>query len=161
MAHFLLERTAVRPDIDKIRDVIEPAVEAVGYELVDVEYAGRSPSATLRAYIDAPGGITVDDCESVSRQISAVLDVEDPIPGQYTLEVSSPGLNRPLVKPEHFARVVGCKVKLLMRNYHLGRRRFAGVLADVTDTTVAIDVDGEFYELEIADIERARLVPEL
>lgn len=139
--------------------MIEPAVDAVGYELVDVEYSGRGANARLRAYIDAPGGITVDDCETASRQISAVLDVEDPIPGEYQLEVSSPGLDRPLVKPEHFRRVVGQQVRISMRHHHLGRRRFTGVLAAVSADTVTVELDGESYDLAFADIERARLVP--
>ncbi len=135
-------------------------MEAVGYELVDVVMAGRGASAVLRVYIDAPGGITVDDCADASRQISAVLDLEDPIAGQYALEVSSPGLDRPLVKPEHFERVVGQRVKVAMRDYHMGRRRFAGELTGVTDEMAQVDVDGEVYDLPFDDMDRARLDPQ-
>jgi len=144
----------------RIRDMLEPAAEAVGYELVDVEIAGLGANAVLRVYIDAPGGITVDDCAEASRQISAVLDLEDPIAGEYALEVSSPGLDRPLVKPEHFERVVGQKVKVTMRDYHMGRRRFAGALTGVTDKMAQVDVDGEVYDLPFVDMDRARLDPE-
>lgn len=144
----------------RLRDMLEPAAEAVGYELIDVEIVGRGSDAVLRVYIDAPGGITVDDCAQASRQISAVLDLEDPIAGQYALEVSSPGLDRPLVKAEHFERVIGQKVKVTMRDYHMGRRRFAGELTGVTDKLAQVDVDGEVYELPIDDMDRARLDPQ-
>lgn len=140
--------------------MLESAAEAVGYELIDVEIVGRGSDAVLRVYIDAPGGITVDDCAQASRQISAVLDLEDPIAGQYALEVSSPGLDRPLVKAEHFERVIGQKVKVTMHDYHLGRRRFAGELIAVTGSVVQVDVDGEVYELPIDDMDRARLDPQ-
>ena len=144
----------------RLRNMLEPAAEAVGYELVDVEIAGRGANAVLRVYIDAPGGITVDDCAEASRQISTVLDLEDPIAGQYALEVSSPGLDRPLVKLEHFERVVGQKVKVTMRGYHMGRRRFNGTLTGVTDQVAHVDVDGEVYDLPFDDMDRARLDPE-
>ncbi len=111
-----------------IRDLIEPVIEDMGYELVLVEMTGDSSGGQiLRAYIDAPGGILLEDCEQVSKQVSAMLDVEDPIKGEYSLEVSSPGLERPLVKPEHFIRFRGSRVKVLTRTAHLGRRRFTGV----------------------------------
>ena len=82
-----------------LRKLLQPPVVALGFELVDVELAGSHHSPTLRVYIDGPAGVNVDDCARVSRQLSALLDVEDPLPGQYTLEVSSPGLDRPLVTP--------------------------------------------------------------
>src|SRR4030067_3471730 len=90
-----------------LRKLLEPGVSALGFELVDVEMAGSHHNATLRVYIDSPQGVNVDDCARVSRQLSALLDVEDPRPGQYTLEVSSPGLDRPLVTPEDVRRVLG------------------------------------------------------
>lgn len=145
--------------IEGIRNLIEPVVEDMGYELVLVELTGsQSGGQVLRAYIDAPGGIVLDDCEQVSKQISAMLDVEDPIKGEYTLEVSSPGLERPLAKPEHFMRFLGSRVRLQTRSLHLGRRRFTGTLTEATDETCCIEVDGETYELPYRDIDKANLV---
>ena len=86
--------------LDKMRKLLEPTVEDLGYELIHIELAGQGRDTVLRLYIDAPGGIQIDDCESVSRQVSALLDVEDPMNTGYLLEVSSPGLDRPLVKPD-------------------------------------------------------------
>ena len=142
-----------------IRTLLEPVVEDMGYELVMIEFAG-SPAGdqVLRAYIDAPGGILLEDCEQVSRQISAILDVEDPIKGEYTLEVSSPGIDRPLVTPEHFLRFEGSQVKVLMREAHLGRRRFTGLLAEAGPECAVIELDGEAYELPYKGMERAKLV---
>jgi ribosome maturation factor RimP len=146
-------------DNNAIRQLLEPAVEDMGYELVMVETTG-SPSGgqLLRAYIDAPGGILLEDCEQVSRQVSAILDVEDPIKGEYTLEVSSPGVDRPLIKPEHFQRFQGSQVKVLMREAHLGRRRFTGLLVEAAPEFAVVEVDGEAYELTYRAMERANLV---
>jgi len=146
-------------DNNGIRTLLEPVVEDMGYELVMVELTG-SPAGgqILRAYIDAPGGILLEDCEQVSRQVSAILDVEDPIKGEYALEVSSPGIDRPLVRPEHFHRFQGSQVKVLMRDAHLGRRRFTGFLAEAGPEFVVVEVDGEAYELTYQGMERANLI---
>ena len=146
-------------DNNAIRQLLEPAVEDMGYELVMVETTG-SPSGgqVLRAYIDAPGGILLEDCEQVSRQVSAILDVEDPIKGEYILEVSSPGVDRPLIKPEHFQRFQGSQVKVLMRETHLGRRRFTGLLVEAAPEFAVVEVDGEAYELAYRTMEKANLV---
>ena len=146
-------------DNSAIRQLLEPVVEDMGYELVMVEMTG-SPSGgqVLRIYIDAPGGILLEDCEQVSRQVSAILDVEDPIKGEYTLEVSSPGIDRPLVKPEHFQRFQGNQVKVVMRETRLGRRRFTGFLAEAGSECVVVEVDGEPYELDYQTMEKANLV---
>jgi ribosome maturation factor RimP len=144
----------------RLRNLLQPGVEALGFELVDVELAGGSGSPTLRVYIDSPHGITVDDCADVSRQISAILDVEDPIPGSYTLEVSSPGLDRPLVTLEDFRKRVGQTVKVrLGRPDAVGRRNFSGELLEVRADGIVVAVDNEQFELAFAAIERARLVP--
>src|SRR5690606_14779876 len=103
-----------------MRVLLEPVVEDLGYELVLVELVG-SGQRTLRLYIDAPGGVNLDDCESVSRQVSAVLDVDDPIAGAYTLEVSSPGIERPLVREDHFRSHVGERVRIRLMKNLLGR----------------------------------------
>ncbi|MBD84062.1 MAG: ribosome maturation factor RimP [Acidiferrobacteraceae bacterium] len=146
-------------DNSAIRQLLEPVVEDMGYELVTVELTG-SPSGgqVLRTYIDAPGGILLEDCEQVSRQVSAILDVEDPIKGEYTLEVSSPGVDRPLVKPEHFQRFQGSHVKVVMREARLGRRRFTGLLVEAAPEFVVVEVDGEPYELDYQTMEKANLV---
>ncbi|MCG6975431.1 MAG: ribosome maturation factor RimP [Acidiferrobacterales bacterium] len=146
-------------DTSALRDVIEPSVSALGYDLVAVELTGDGSSTILRVYIDLPGGITIDDCEAVSRQVSAVLDVEDPIRGEYTLEVSSPGLDRPLVRREDFERYVGEDVKIRMSEQVLGRRNFTGRLQGIEGNLILIEVDNEIYELDLEHIERARLVP--
>jgi ribosome maturation factor RimP len=146
-------------DTSTLSSLIEPSVTALGYDLVAVELTGDGSNTVLRVYIDLPGGITIDDCEAVSRQVSAVLDVEDPIRGEYTLEVSSPGLDRPLVKREDFEQYAGENVKIRMAEQVLGRRNFTGRLQGVEGNLVLVEVDNEIYELELGHIERARLVP--
>jgi ribosome maturation factor RimP len=143
----------------ELRRVLEPGVKALGFELVDVELAGQGRRSTLRVYIDSPRGVTVDDCAKVSRQLSAILDVEDPIPGSYALEVSSPGLDRPLVTPEDFRRFRGEEVKLRTADAVNGRRNFKGRLVEAGDDGIVIEVDGQRFELAYSGIERARLVP--
>ena len=144
-----------------LRTLIEPAVQALKYELVDVELSGGSTQAVLRIYIDSPDGINVDDCAKVSRQVSALLDVEDPIPGHYTLEVSSPGLDRPLVTHADFVRFTGAMIKAKVTQPILGRRNFTGRLVEVDGDRIVVEVDNESYDLTLSNIEKARLVPEL
>jgi ribosome maturation factor RimP len=150
----------MRGGTEKLRALLEPPVENLGYELVHVEFGSQGKDAVLRVYIDAPGGIQVDDCESVSRQLSAVLDVEDPLNSSYFLEVSSPGLDRPLVKPEHFRQFVGDNARIVMANHILGRRRFTGQMVEAGIDAVVLEVDGESYELPYKDMESAQLEPE-
>ena len=145
----------------ELRKLLEPGVSAMGFELVDVEVAGSRHNPTLRVYIDSPGGVNVDDCASVSRQLSALLDIEDPLPGHYTLEVSSPGLDRPLVKPEDFRRFVGETIKVKLQAPLLGRRNFSGRLVNVAADHVVMEVDKEIFNLAFDAMERARLVPRL
>jgi ribosome maturation factor RimP len=145
---------------DRLRELCRGGVEALGFELVDVELAGGGRSPTLRVYIDIARGITADDCAQVSRQLSAIFDVEDPLPGSYTLEVSSPGLDRPLVRPDDFRKRVGETVKAkLRRPDETGRRNFSGLLMEATDSGIVLEVDKERVVLPYAAIERARLVP--
>lgn len=146
---------------NRLQEILEPGAAALGFELVAVELSGRGRNTILRVYIDAPMGVTVEDCARVSRQLSAILDVEDPISEQYTLEVSSPGFDRPLRKREHFERVIGEQVKIRLHSYLSGRRRFTGVLRTVNDGSLTLEVDGEVYELGLEDIEKARLVPSI
>ena len=142
-----------------LQELFEPSVTALGYDFVAVELTGDGSQTILRIYIDLPGGITVDDCQRVSRQVSAVLDVEDPISGEYTLEVSSPGLDRPLVRREDFERFAGEDVKIHTGETVLGRRNFTGRLQGVEQNLVLVEVDNEIYEIDLRNIERARLVP--
>ena len=136
--------------------IIEPAVNGLGYGLVELEFQGK----LLRLYIDQPQGVTLDDCEKVSRQISAVLDVADPISGAYTLEVSSPGLDRPLRKPEDFSAQSGKRARIELTLPLNGRRRFTGTLRGVENAEVLIEVDGVVLRLPFAQIGKARLAPE-
>lgn len=142
---------------DALLTLLEPAVQSLGYELVALEFQG----AVLRLYIDQPQGVTLDDCEKVSHQISAVLDVSDPIPGAYTLEVSSPGLDRPLRKLDDFARCAGLRARVELSLPLDGRRRFSGTLQGLDGGQVLIDVDGQRFQLPFVQIGKARLVPEL
>lgn len=144
-----------------VEQLIEPVIVALGYEFVGVEYSPQGRQSLLRIYIDNPDGITVDDCERVSRQVSAVLDVEDPIQGQYRLEVSSPGLDRPLFTLEQFSRFVGKTVKLRLVAPKEGRRNFSGTLKQVDNESVMIEQDGEDLALPFGQIDKAHLVPEM
>jgi ribosome maturation factor RimP len=150
-------------------DLLEPAIEAMSYELVDVEIAQAGRGASLRLYIDIPAdartgaggeGITVDDCARVSRAVSEILDVEDPIKGHYTLEVSSPGFDRVLRKPAHFARHMGARVWVELKLPLDGRRRFGGLLQSMTDHAIVVEVDGKAYTLPIDRIQKAKLKPD-
>lgn len=140
--------------------LLSDPVESLGYELVDIDYsaAGRG---LLRVYIDLPGGITLDDCERVSRQLSAFLDVEDPIPASYMLEVSSPGMDRRLRRPEHFRRFVGAEIKVELNAPKEGRKRFRGELKEAEEDHIVMEVDGVSWELPLEAIGIAKLVPDL
>jgi Uncharacterized protein conserved in bacteria len=145
----------------KLKALIEPVVAAMGYELVGIEFHGYGKGALLRLYIDKEGGIGVGDCQRVSYQVSGILDVEDPIPSHYTLEVSSPGLDRPLFSDRDFDRFVGRAVRIRMAPSWEGRRRYSGLLRGVRAGQVVIEQDGCEVCLPLQDIDRAHLVPEL
>jgi ribosome maturation factor RimP len=149
-------------NVSELTALLEPEVNTLGYELVDLELRLGGRSGLVRLFIDSQDGITLDDCERVSHQVSALLDVEDPIPGHYVLEVSSPGLNRRLRKPADFARFRGerAKVELTAPNAE-GRRRFTGVLTSVDDDGFEIEVDGVIHHLRFEEVETARLAPEI
>jgi ribosome maturation factor RimP len=141
--------------------LLEPAVENLGYELADLQVKSGGPDGVLRIFIDKAEGIGIEDCEAVSRQVSAILDVEDPIEGNYSLEVSSPGLDRTLTKPSHFRRFMGQDVRVKLRFPLSGRRNYKGALKFVDDEKIEVEVDGESHSLPIATIESARLIPSL
>lgn len=141
--------------------LLEPTIEGMGYELADLEVHMHGRAGSLRIFIDHENGITVDDCEAVSRQVSSVLDVADPIAGNYRLEVSSPGLDRRLVKPSHFDRYAGAEVQVRMTRLVDGRRRIRGVLEKRTEDVIVVREGDRQVHLALSDIESARLVPEL
>jgi ribosome maturation factor RimP len=140
--------------------LIEPVVSALGLELWGVEFHAAGRNSTLRIYIDAPDGVSVDDCARVSHQVSGVLDVEDPIPEQYLLEVSSPGLDRPLYTLAQFQAYAGHQVQLRLRAPFEGRRKFKGLLNGVEGDAVLLVVDEEEYLLPIDQIDRANVIPQ-
>jgi ribosome maturation factor RimP len=147
---------------EAIASLVRGVVEPMGYELVGVELTsgGGRGGEVLRVYIDREGGIQLDDCSAVSHQLSGVLDVEDPIRGEYSLEVSSPGLARPLFELAHFARFSGAQAKLKLGRPIGGRRNFKGVLHGVEDDVVLLEVDGELVRIDFDQIDSAKLIPE-
>lgn len=150
----------MEPADSRLNLLARGVVEPLGYELVGVELFQRGASgATLRVYIDHEDGIGLDDCASVSDQLSAVLDVEDPLQGRYDLEVSSPGLDRPLVFPEHFRRFEGSRAKVRLSEKLDGRRSLEGVLRGCEDGIVSLEADGRLWAIPVNRIEIARLVP--
>lgn len=152
----------MRDDPFKLRDLLEPAVTAVGCELVGIEYLPSGKQSLLRVYIDKPDGVSVDDCSAVSYQVSGLLDVEDPLPGHYTLEVSSPGLDRPLFQARDFERFAGQQVKIRMRFPIDGQRNFRGLLQGLQEQQVVIEEqDGKRVDLPLDQVEQARLIPDL
>lgn len=146
---------------EELTRLLEPTVERLGYELADLELRLAGRDSVIRVFIDKPDGVGLEDCEAVSRQVSALLDVEDPVPGHYVLEVSSPGLDRKLTKPAHYRRYLGEEARIQLRFPMEGRKKFRGKLLSANEETVEIEVDGQSYELPLATIDTARLVPSL
>lgn len=144
--------------VDMISDLLRPTVQTLGLELWGIEHLMRGRSSLLRIYIDSDQGITIEDCERVSRQVSGILDVEDPLPGEYTLEVSSPGLDRPLFSSEQYQRFVGEVVNLRLRAPIDGRRKFKGVLEKAEADQITLTVDGALVNIAFAQIEKANIV---
>jgi ribosome maturation factor RimP len=142
---------------ERLIALIEPVLARLGYELVELEYAAGRSQAVVRIFIDTPAGITVDDCERVSREVAALLDVDDPIPTAYTLEVSSPGFDRLLRTPAHFERFVGSRVFVELKAPRAGRKRYTGQLQAVTATGIELEVDKQKVEVPFDEIGKARL----
>src|ERR1700761_5568292 len=142
---------------ERLIALIEPVLGRLGYELVEVEYAAGRTQAVVRLFIDQPAGITVDDCERVSREVAALLDVEDPVPTAYTLEVSSPGFDRVLRTPAHFARFAGERVFVELKAPRAGRKRYTGMLQVVSATGIELEVDKQKVEIPFDEIGKARL----
>ena len=134
-----------------------PLAEAEGMEIVDIEFRheGSRGGRVLRLYLDKEGGPNVDDLTRVSRQLSELLDAQDTIDGAYTLEVSSPGINRPLKKPEHFARFIGKRIRIRTRDMIDGRRSFLGILGKVVEDSVTLTQEGKRYQIPFSMIEKS------
>ncbi|MCB1841397.1 MAG: ribosome maturation factor RimP [Halioglobus sp.] len=145
----------------QIADLLHATVAALGFELWGVEYLSQGKHSVLRIYIDGPNGISVDDCAAVSAQVGSVLDVEEPISGEYTLEVSSPGVDRLLFRLDQYAGYVGETVELRLRSPFEGRRRFKGVLKGLEGEDVVVQVDDHEYLLPHGTIEKARVQPRM
>lgn len=155
---LLTESAASGPLRERLEALLAPVLEAMGYELLCIEHrqGGRQ---RVRLYIDRPEGIGLEDCEQVSRQVGGVLDVNDLIPGEYVLEVSSPGDDRPLVKPDHFSRFMGQRVRIRTVAPSGGRRNFTGLLVGSTPESIEMEVDGQTLVLRLDQLEMARLAP--
>ncbi|MGE5049385.1 MAG: ribosome maturation factor RimP [Deltaproteobacteria bacterium] len=148
--------------LEKVRSIAAPLAAQEGLELIDVEIGGAGGRQALRLFIDRPGGVSLDDCTAVSRAVSAALDVEDPIQGAYDLEVSSPGLDRPLRTPEHFQKFAGQKVRV--KTYGPlaeceNRKTFVGILKGYEEGNVVVDVDGKVFHVPHAQVSKANVEP--
>ena len=144
----------------KLTEMLEAPVEAIGFELVGVEFIRAGKHSTLRLYIDSENGVEVDDCANVSRQVGSVLDVEDPITTEYNLEVSSPGMDKPLFKPAHYQQVLAQTISVKLQMPQDGRRNFKGLLKSCDDRNFVLVVDKEEFELAYDNVLKANLVPE-
>ena len=142
----------------KLTDMLRPAVEEVGKELLGCEFISAGNHSVLRLFIDHENGVEVDDCAEVSRQVGAILDVEDPISSEYNLEVSSPGLDRPLFEMSHFQAVIGETINVKLSMPLNGRRKFKGKLEAIENDILVVSLDGEEYELIFSNVDKANLV---
>jgi ribosome maturation factor RimP len=142
---------------ERLIALIEPLLARLGYELLELEYSAGRAHAVLRLFIDRPAGVTLDDCTQVSREVSGLLDVEDPIPSAYTLEVSSPGFDRVLRTQAHFGRFLGSRVFVELKEPREGRRRYTGTLLTVDEAGIALEVDREQVRMAFEEIGKARL----
>jgi len=145
--------------VNRLTSILEPAVNATGFELWGVEFVRAGKHSTLRIYIDSDKGIDVDDCAEVSHHVSGVLDVEDPISTEYVLEVSSPGVDRPLFNAKQFTDVIGETVDIKTTIPQQGRRNFKGVLVSVESQQVEVKIDADTFLIAMSNIAKARLVP--
>ncbi len=142
---------------ERLHELVEPLLGRLGYELIELEFAASHGRSLLRLFIDREAGVGVTDCERVSREVAALLDVEDPIPGAYTLEVSSPGFDRLLRTQAHFGRFVGSRVFVELRGRRDGRRRYTCKLLTADETGIALEVDRQQVAVAYAEIGKARL----
>lgn len=151
-------KSTVNSSVALVTELIDTTIQVLGLDLWGVELLQQGKYSLLRIYIEREEGVTIEDCEKVSRQVSALLDVEDPIAGEYTLEVSSPGMDRPLFSIEHYLKYVGSEVDLKLRRPINGRRKFKGQIIKISGDIVGLLVEGSEYSLEFSDIEKASIV---
>ncbi|MFZ5654451.1 MAG: ribosome maturation factor RimP [Pseudomonadota bacterium] len=144
---------------EQLKALIEPVVKSLGCELWGVEFSTGGRRGLLRVYIDKEGGVDIGDCERISRQLDGLLDVENPVAGEYTLEVSSPGMDRPLYSQEQFRRFLGAEIGVRLRAAFEGRRKFQGVLVGVEGGEIVLQSGEHEYLFPLADIERANVLP--
>ena len=144
---------------DRLIAQFEPVLANLGFELVEIEFVAGAGGGTLRIYIDSPEGIDVEDCADASHALSELLEANDPFPGAYSLEVSSPGLDRVLRTPEHFARFVDNRVKVELQVARDGRKRYTGMLRRADGESIELQVDNFSVSIKLAEIGRARLAP--
>lgn len=145
---------------EHLLELIEPVVEGLGYECVGIEYNSHPKHGFLRIFIDGEQGVGMEDCTKVSHQVSGVLDVEDPIVGEYNLEVSSPGMDRPLFKLEQFAQFIGHTAQVNLFKPVGGRRKITGLIEKVEDNHVYLQQNGQVYKVPFQAMSRARLEPD-
>jgi ribosome maturation factor RimP len=150
----------MRRDQTHLWELFEPVVSGMGYELIEIEHFPNPKHGVLRLYIDKEGGVNVEDCSSVSRQISALIDVEDPVSGQFNLEISSPGLDRPLRRVKDFQRFTGSLVKIKTVVPMDGQRNFKGRLLKADEEVLVIETDTEEISMPMSAVDKARVVPE-
>lgn len=143
----------------KLQELVQDTIESMGFELVGIECQRAGRFSTVRLYIDKEGGVTIDDCSDVSRQVSAIFDVEDPISDKYNLEVSSPGLDRPLFTLAHYERFIGREVVIHLRIAMSDRRKWQGEIISVEGDTITLKVDGNENAFAFGNIQKANLVP--
>jgi ribosome maturation factor RimP len=146
--------------VQRLNELLQPLVEELGYEFVGIEYNSNPKHSVLRIYIDHDNGVGIEDCETVSRETAALLDVKDPIRSQYNLEVSSPGLDRPLFTPAHYREFAGRLAQINLFAPQDGRRKFSGPILDADDSSVSIEQDGSEVRLDFGNIVKARLIPD-
>ncbi len=147
---------------EKLEEIIKPAVETAGYDFVGIEYHANSVNSLLRVFVDKDGGVNLDGCIAVNEQVSAVMDINDPLTGKYTLEISSPGLDRPLFSLDDFSKFIGSKVKLRLSRPIERRRNFKGYIkaVDLNSSIISLEMDDEEkVEISYEQVEVARLIP--
>jgi ribosome maturation factor RimP len=154
-----MQHMAVSKKIETMMAMLSPAVNAVGFELWGLEFFQQGRHSVLRIFIEGPDGVSVENCAAVSHQVSGVLDVEDPIAGEYTLEVSSPGWDRPLFTLDQYKRLAGTEIAVRLASPLNGRRKYKGVILQVTEDAVELQVDGEIVRIAFAAIDKANVVP--
>lgn len=141
----------------RLEQLLETEISSLGYEFVGCVFAQEARKSLLRVYVDKPGGIFIEDCTKITRHVSSMLDVEDPIAGRYTLEVSSPGLERPLFKPLHYQSVIGKKVRLRLHAPLDGQRNFSGIIESADDESISLMTNNGVISLSYPDIDKANV----